>query len=94
MRSFFVAIALLPTCALAQQVGPNPTFIEPYQPDAYGPGINSDATGRPFVWQPLPGNGPIDPLSNVTPDAYGPGVGIDQYGRPVEPGCTSDQQCC
>jgi hypothetical protein len=52
---------------------------------AYGPGINSDATGRPFIWQPLPGNGSADTLSSVRPDAYGPGIGMDQYGRPVQP---------
>lgn len=84
MRIVLVVLTLLsPVSVLAQQ--PNAGgFLEPYQPNAYGPGINSDATGRPFIWQPLPGNGPADPNSNVTPDAYGPGIGMDQYGRPVQ----------
>jgi hypothetical protein len=45
----------------------------PHQSNTYGPGINSDATGRPFVWQSEPGQGPADPLARVRPDAYGPG---------------------
>jgi hypothetical protein len=28
-----------------------PPFLGPYRPNAYGPGINSDATGRRLVWQ-------------------------------------------
>jgi hypothetical protein len=36
-----------------------PPFLGPYRPNAYGPGINSDATGRAFVWKPE--TGPIDP---------------------------------
>ena len=63
MRFILVIIALLlPVSVLAQSSGPNGGgFLEPYQSNAYGPGINSDATGRPFSWQPLPGNGPADP---------------------------------
>jgi hypothetical protein len=96
MRSIVVIIMLLlPVSVLAQSSGPNAGgFLEPYQSDAYGPGINSDATGRPFSWQPLTGNGPADPLSNVRPDAYGPGIGMDQYGRPVQPACPPSQQSC
>jgi hypothetical protein len=92
MRIVLVVLTLLsPVSALAQQLGPNAGgFLEPYQPNAYGPGINSDATGRPFNWQPLPGYGPADPLSSVRPDAYGPGIGTDQYGRPVRPVAPSD----
>jgi len=48
--------------------------------DAYGPGIHSDATGRPFFWETDTGqkyNGP------VKENAYGLGVGMDQFGRPV-----------
>ena len=60
------------------------TFMRPYQPNAYGPGINSDATGQPFRWQPQWG-GPLPPGSRVQPDAYGLGVGMDEYGRPVKP---------
>jgi hypothetical protein len=85
MRVVLVVLTLLsPVSALAQQSGPNAGgFLEPSQPNAYGPGIDSDAAGRPFSYEPLPGNGPADPLSSVRPDAYGPGIGMDQYGRPV-----------
>ena len=62
-------------------------FLGPYSPNAYGPGMNADATGRPFIWKPDPGFGPPDPFSQVQPNAYGLGVGMDQYGRPVRPAC-------
>jgi len=63
-------------------------FLGPYTPNAYGPGINSDATGRPFIWQPeTAGPKVFDPFLQVQPNAYGPGVGMDQYGRPVRPAC-------
>jgi hypothetical protein len=62
-------------------------FLGPYTPNAYGPGMNADATGRPFIWQPDPGFGPPDPFSRVQPNAYGLGVGMDQYGRSVRPAC-------
>lgn len=63
-------------------------LLYPYKPNAYGPGINSDATGRPFSWQPE-GASPqsVDPFLKVKPNAYGPGIGMDQYGRPVRPAC-------
>lgn len=63
-----------------------PTLLQPYKSNTYGPGINSDATGRPFTWQPqTPQVGPTipDPTLKVRPDVYGPGIGTDQYGRPV-----------
>ncbi len=59
-------------------------FLGPYTPNAYGPGMNADATGRPFVWQPDFG-GPE--LGQVKPNAYGPGIGMDATGRPVRPAC-------
>lgn len=62
-------------------------FLGPHRPNAYGPGMNADATGRPFIWQPDPGFGSPDPFGTVKPDAYGLGVGMDQYGRPVRPAC-------
>ncbi len=63
-------------------------FLGPYTPNAYGPGMNADATGRPFVWQPMtPGPQSFDPFLQVKPNAYGPGIGMDQYGRPVRPAC-------
>jgi hypothetical protein len=60
-------------------------FLGPATKDAYGPGINSDATGRPFTWQPQRGYGKADPFIDVKPNVYGPGIGQDQYGRPVKP---------
>lgn len=60
----------------------------PITPNAYGPGLNMDATGRPFRWQPEGGGtGFPDPTLQVNPNAYGPGIGMDQYGRPVSPAC-------
>ncbi len=78
----------------ANQLGANGSFLGPYRPNAYGPGINSDATGRPFIWQPSPGQGPPDPFATVRPNAYGPGIGMDQFGRPVQPACPPSQQFC
>lgn len=63
-------------------------LLSPYKPNAYGPGLNMDATGRPFMWQPQwGGTGFPDPTLQVKPNAYGLGVGMDQYGRPVRPAC-------
>lgn len=77
--------------AASAQVGgftqPDNTLLQPLTPNNYGPGINSDAAGRPFVWQPQPpqaGQTMPDPTLTVNPDAYGPGIGMDQYGRPVQ----------
>jgi hypothetical protein len=49
-----------------------------------GPGINSDATGRPFTYRDPSGTTNLEP-QRVQPNAYGPGIGMDQYGRPVRP---------
>lgn len=59
------------------------TYMQPYKPDAYGPGIHSDATGKPFQWKTQ--DGQTSHSSKVKPNAYGPGVGMDEYGRPVKP---------
>jgi len=59
------------------------TFLQPFKNDAYGQGIHSDATGRPFKWETQQGH--TDPLLDVKPNAYGPDIGMDQYGRPVKP---------
>jgi len=67
-------------------------FLGPYRSNVYGPGINSDATGRPFVWQP--DQGTADPLAKVRPDVFGPGIGMDQYGRPVHAACPEFQPNC
>jgi hypothetical protein len=63
-------------------------LLSPARRNAYGPGLDSDATGRPFFWAPRqsPAGVPSlpDPTLRVKPDAYGLGVGADQYGRPME----------
>jgi hypothetical protein len=64
----------------------------PYLPNAYGPGVNSDAAGRPFTWQPAPDQQLAGPLSTVLPDAFGPGIGMDQNGKPVQAVPQSSQQ--
>ena len=55
-------------------------LLGPGRVDAYGPGINSDAMGRPFTWRTNQGEAVMGP---VKPTAYGLGVGMDQFGRPV-----------
>lgn len=47
--------------------------------DAYGPGINADATGRPYVFVTPLGA----PLGGVRLNVYGPGIGADATGWPV-----------
>jgi hypothetical protein len=58
-------------------------YMQPYKHNAYGLGIHSDATGKPFEWKTQ--NGQTSHSNKVKPDAYGPGVGMDEYGRPVKP---------
>lgn len=60
------------------------TLTRPYNRDTYGPGINSDATGRPFHWETNDGQA-VAPGTRVDPDGYGYGVGRDEYGRAVKP---------
>lgn len=63
-----------------------PNVIGPITPNVYGPGINSDATGRPFTWQPQQGHqGQPHQFQQVQPNVYGPGIGMNQYGQPVTP---------
>ena len=72
-----------------------PLLLPPITPNAYGPGLNSDGTGRPFIWRPQGQKGSLfDPLLQVQPDAYGPGVGMDQYDRPVYPACSPGMTIC
>lgn len=63
-------------------------MLPPARKNAYGPGVDSDAAGRPFHWAPVDRAAGVqrqaDPALDVKPDAYGPGTGMDQYGRPVE----------
>ena len=75
--------------------GPGTTYLGPITPNAYGPGINADATGRPFQWRPegAQQSGP-DPTLRVAPNAYGMGVHADQYGRIIQPVCPSGQSVC
>ncbi len=65
-------------------------FLGPFTPNAYGPGMNADATGRPFLWQPDFGGPAMGP---ITPNAYGPGIGMDGTGRPVRPACPPGMFC-
>lgn len=60
------------------------TFMRPYGQDKYSPGVNSDATGKPFTWQTNDGQA-VPPGGYVQPNGYGLGVGKDQFGRPVKP---------
>lgn len=76
----------------SQQPGLIPTpnggaLFEPITPNAYGPGLNSDATGRPFIWTQGSRSTIPDPTLQVTPNGYGLGIGMDQYGRPIQPAC-------
>ena len=62
----------------------NQTFIQPYQHNTYGPGVHSDATGKPFEWKTRNGES-TESFNKVKPNGYGHGVGMDIYGRPVKP---------
>lgn len=82
-----IALTFTATVTLAQwnnhQEQQRNTLMQLYKHNAYGSGVHSDATGRPFEYrtydsqQTVPGNVP------VRPDAYGLEVGMDAYGRPV-----------
>ena len=58
----------------------SPGLLGPGRPDAYGPGLHSDATGRPFSWRTQDGS---MSFGLVKTNAYGLGVGMDSFGRPV-----------
>jgi hypothetical protein len=66
--------------AVPGELNPGSGILGPITPNAYGPGIHSDATGRPFQWTTQQGEAVQTP---VKPNAYGLGVGMDPYGRPV-----------
>jgi hypothetical protein len=55
-------------------------LLGPYRRNAYGLGMHSDATGRPFTFRTQDGE---DVGGRVKVDAYGPGVHMDTFGRPV-----------
>lgn len=82
-----IGFALWIGTAQAQIYPSNPPLMQPFTPNAYGPGLNHDATGRPFYWQPqMPGALSMpDPTLQVNPHHYGFGQAADQYGRPVRP---------
>ena len=62
-----------------------PPLFQPFTPNAYGPGINSDATGRPFYWQATPQQQGPDVTIQPNVNQYGYGQSGDQYGRPIAP---------
>jgi hypothetical protein len=73
----------------------NQSLLGEYRENAYGLGIHSDSTGRPFTWKADGGSSPFpNPLLEVTPNAYGLGVGSDQFGRPVRPACPYGMAMC
>lgn len=65
------------------------------RPNAYGPGIHSDATGQPFTYVPRQrqhtdsqlhqdiGSHQRQPV--IKPHVYGPNNGMNQYGQMVTP---------
>jgi len=57
-------------------------FLSPMTPDAYGPGIHSDATDGPFKFNTFDGYDVR--IFKVEPIAYGLGLEIDEFGRPVQ----------
>jgi hypothetical protein len=61
----------------------NQTFTQPYKHNAYGQGIHSDSTGKPFQWETQ--DRQITTFEKVRPNGYGDGIGMDIYGRPVKP---------
>ncbi len=71
-------------CGPAYLAGPDPWATDPTfgaRPNAYGPGVHMDATGRPFEYRTRGGGWALGP---ITPNAYGPGIGMDATGTPVE----------
>ncbi len=83
----FVLVALPAHAQLYPMPGEQPPLLQPFQKDAYGPGVHSDATGRPFSWAPQGSSSlnPPDPTIQPNINAYGLGHSADQYGRPVQP---------
>lgn len=81
-----ILVLLSAVPAFAQVYPSDPPLFEPFEKDAYGPGHDADATGRPFYWAPqgqpkaLP-----DPTLQPQINQYGLGRSADQYGRPIEP---------
>ena len=75
--------------------GDSTVYFGPIKPNAYGPAINADATGRAFQWQPRDWPSSIpDTNLKVTPNVWGQGVQADQWGRIVKPVCPFGESVC
>ena len=61
--------------------GNNYGLLSPMKHNAYGPGIHSDATGRPFKFKAF--DGQDVGICDVKPNAYRPGISMEGFGRPV-----------
>lgn len=69
-----VLVALAGSGSYNQPLAP----LGPVTPNAYGPGVGMDATGKPVTLQ-----GGVIGSTVAVPNAYGPGVHSDQFGNPV-----------
>ncbi len=89
MRKIMILALMLFSILFAQltlaQYWQDNQYLKPYNYDAYGPGVHSDSTGRPFIYEPYDHRGGSypDPTLRIYPDHYGPGIDSDQYGRPL-----------
>lgn len=85
-----ICVLLMPSMVLAQVYPmPNgqPPLMQPFQPNAFGPGMNQDATGKPFYWSPQGSLNLSQPDPTIQPNinTYGLGQSSDQFGRPIQP---------
>lgn len=90
MHMIFTACLFVASPASAQlypMPGTQPPLMQPFQNDQFGPGLNRDATGRPFYWTPQGSSNLSHPDPTIQPNinAYGLGQSSDQYGRPIQP---------
>lgn len=69
-----------PARSTSSVVSTDSDLVGPVRLDAYGPGLHSDGTGRPFSYRTRDGRLAV---GTVVPDGYGPGVHKDQSGQPV-----------
>lgn len=88
--------AILPPAIQAEYIDYSRQPLGTLEPNAYGPGIAKDATGRAFHYAPGPlGAAPrtrqnrpgyVDwseqPMGEIRQDAYGIGTDADETGRP------------
>jgi|GEM_PF-1033531 len=96
MKRPILLAALLPLTAQGEYIDYSRQPLGTLEPNAYGPGIAKDATGRAFRFKPGPlGAAPrtrqnrpgyVDwseqPLGEIRQDYYGPGTDTDATGRP------------